>query len=103
MTLDEVIRDVVYNNDIQALLKKPDLKLPYGEITQFQIDECEENDTSIEDEGFQIGEPFDGDIAAIHAFLFRQCAFLRDIFPTDDGRRLHRIRNKLSGERKCLL
>lgn len=62
MTLDDVIRDVVYNKDIQTLLKKPDLKHPYGEITQFQIDESEDNDTSINDEGFQIGEPFDGDI-----------------------------------------
>ncbi|MBR2207781.1 MAG: hypothetical protein IJ859_03135 [Synergistaceae bacterium] len=62
MTLDEVMRDIVYNKDIQTLLKKPDLKQPYGEIAQFQIDECEDNDTSIEDEGFQIGEPFDGDI-----------------------------------------
>ena len=61
MTLDNIIRDVVYNKDIQALLKKPE-KHPYYEITQFQIDECKNNYTSIEKEGFQIGEPFDGDI-----------------------------------------
>ena len=62
MTLDQVISDIVYNRDVQKLLMQPDLKQPYGEVTQFQIDECEDNDTSISNEGFQIGEPFDGDI-----------------------------------------
>ena len=62
MTLDQVISDIIYNRDVQKLLMQPDLKQPYGEVTQFQIDECEDNDTSINNEGFQIGEPFDGDI-----------------------------------------
>lgn len=61
-TLDDVIHNVVYNDDIQALLKNPDLTHQYNEITQFQNNECDYNDTSIKEEGFQIGEPFDGDI-----------------------------------------
>lgn len=62
MTLDDVIRDIVYNKDVHNLLKQPDSTQPYGKIIQFQIDECADNDTSIDKEGFQIGEPFDGDI-----------------------------------------
>ena len=62
MTLDQVISDIVYNKDVHNLLKQPDLTQPYGEIIQFQIDECADNDTSIDKEGFQIGEPFDGDV-----------------------------------------
>ena len=62
MTLDQVISNVIYNKDVHNLLKRPDLTQPYGEIIQFQIDECADNDTSIEKEGFQIGEPFNGDL-----------------------------------------
>ncbi len=61
-TLDDVIQEIVYNKDIHDLLLKPDATQPYGDIVQFQIDECTDNGTSIEEEGFQIGEPFDGDI-----------------------------------------
>ena len=61
-TLDDVIHNVVYNDDIQSLLKNPDLTHQYNEIVQFQIDECKKNGTSIDREGFQIGEPYDGDI-----------------------------------------
>ena len=61
-TLDDVIHNVVYNDDIQSLLKNPNLRHQYKKIVQFQIDECKKNGTSIDREGFQIGEPFDGDI-----------------------------------------
>ena len=57
MELDDVIEKVVDNDDVRNLLKQP-----YGEIIQFQIEECINNGTSIDKEGFQIGEPFDGDI-----------------------------------------
>ena len=62
MTLDQIISDIVYNKDVHNLLNQLDLTQPYGEIIQFQIDECVDNDTSIEKEGFQIGEPFNGDL-----------------------------------------
>ena len=55
MPLDDIIRDVVYNKDIHNLLKQLDLTQPYGEIVQFQIDECEDNDNTsinIDTEGF---------------------------------------------------
>ncbi len=61
-TLDDVIREVVFNGDVHQLLLKSDATQPYGDIVQFQMDECTDNGTSIEEEGFQIGEPFDGDI-----------------------------------------
>ena len=57
MTLDDIISDVVYNKDVHNLLTQP-----YGGIVQFQIEECVNNGTSVDKEGFQIGEPFDGDI-----------------------------------------
>ena len=57
MELKDVIKKVVDNDDVCNLLKQP-----YGEIIQFQIEECINNGTSIDKEGFQIGEPFDGDI-----------------------------------------
>ena len=62
--LDQIIRNVVYNEDVRNLLKlkQIDLTHPYGEIIKFQLDECNDNNTSIEQEGFQVGEPFDGDI-----------------------------------------
>ncbi len=62
MTLDDIIRKVVYNKDVHDLLKQLDLTQPYGKIVQFQIDACIAKGTSIYNEGFQIGEPFDGDI-----------------------------------------
>lgn len=61
-TLDEVIKEIVFNKDVHNLLLKPNPAHPYGDIMQFQINECIDNGTSIEEEGFQIGEPFDGDI-----------------------------------------
>ena len=61
-TLDTIIKEIVYNKDVHNLLLRPDATHPYGEIVQFQIDECKDNGTTIEEEGFQIGEPFDGDI-----------------------------------------
>ena len=62
MTLDDIISDVVYNKDVHNLLTQLDLTQPYGKIVQFQIQECVKKGTSIDNEGFQIGEPFDGDI-----------------------------------------
>ena len=61
-TLDNLIREIVYNQDIHKLLVTPDTTKPYGDVVKFQVDECEDNGTSIKEEGFQIGEPFDGDI-----------------------------------------
>lgn len=60
--LDTIIKEIVCNKDVHDLLLKPDVAHPYREIVQFQIDECTDNGTTIEEEGFQIGEPFDGDI-----------------------------------------
>ena len=60
--LDDVIREIVFNDDVSQLLSTPNAAHSYDGVVQFQVDECEDNGTSIEDEGFQIGEPFDGDI-----------------------------------------
>ena len=61
--LDDVIREIIYNLEIHDLMVNP-----YRDIVQFQGNECEgmtrtrTGRTVIEKEGFQIGEPFDGDI-----------------------------------------
>ena len=60
--LDDVIREVVFNDDVSQLLRTPNAAHPYDGVVKFQVDECEDNGTSIAQEGFQIGEPFDGDI-----------------------------------------
>ena len=60
--LDDVIREIVFNDDVSQLLRAPNAVHSYNGVVQFQVDECEDNGTSIAKEGFQIGEPFDGDI-----------------------------------------
>ena len=60
--LDDVIREIVFNEDVSQLLRTPNAAHSYNGVVQFQVDECKDNGTSIKDEGFQIGEPFDGDI-----------------------------------------
>ena len=60
--LDDVIREIVFNDDVSQLLSTPNAAHSYDGVVQFQVDECEDNGTSIAKEGFQIGEPFDGDI-----------------------------------------
>ena len=61
--LDDVIREIIYNLEIHNLMVNP-----YREIVQFQDNECrgmtqpEKGRPSLSKEGFQIGEPFDGDI-----------------------------------------
>ena len=71
--INEIIKDVVCNDNIKKILKSeilklksdkpdPDVKKKYGKITKFQIERCKDNGTSIKKEGFQVGEPFDGDI-----------------------------------------
>ena len=51
-TLYSIIQEIIYNKDVHDLLLNPNLAHPYRSIVQFSINE----------EGFQIGEPFNGDI-----------------------------------------
>ena len=75
-TLDTIIKEIISNKDVHNLLLRPVTTHTYGEIVQFQIDECTDNGTTIEEEGFQIGEPFDGDIEhALILFLNSNPAF----------------------------
>lgn len=60
--LDSIIQEIIYNKDVHNLLLNPKLAHPYRSIVQFQINECNGKGISINEEGFQIGEPFNGDI-----------------------------------------
>ena len=79
-TLKEIVEEVTYNKDIhdlltEALQGKPLSPHPYTELVQFQIDQLrkrynlpaqniDNNDVKayLKEEGFQVGEPWDGDI-----------------------------------------
>ena len=64
-TIDDLIKEIVYNKDIHDLMTNP-----FRDILQFQDNACKgmiqdktkRSRTSLEKEGFQVGEPFDGDI-----------------------------------------
>ena len=65
--IDEIIRDVAYNQDIDALMSeylmgKNLSQNPLRDFVQYQINECKRNNLELEKEGFQIGEPWNGDI-----------------------------------------
>ena len=65
--LEEIIRDVAYNQDIKKLMidyfkGTPLSQHPLRDFVQFQIDECIKKGSTLLKEGFQIGEPWNGDI-----------------------------------------
>ena len=67
-SLDQILREVVWNSDIRCLLQgffrtgTLDMGKPYSELVNFQIRECDKHGSGIRAEGFQVGEPWDGDI-----------------------------------------
>lgn len=62
--LKEIARKVIYNEDILKLLQKRNLEGLYRGLVDFQIEQCEneKHNSSIDKEGFQVGEPWNGDI-----------------------------------------
>ena len=65
--LEQIIQDVACNQDILNLMtdcfRGVALRYsPLKDFVQFQINECQNNGTTLTQEGFQIGEPWNGDI-----------------------------------------
>ena len=87
---DELIRiakKIIFNEEIRELIQNPGL-IPqpnqdglylYKGLVDFQIEQCKTRGSSIEKEGFQIGEPWNGDIEnALIIFLSSNPAFKFD-------------------------
>ena len=67
MTLEETFKKIVLNTEIHEILMdavegKILRKSPYTDFVKFQIDECTKHGVSLLDEGFQVGEAWNGDI-----------------------------------------
>lgn len=60
--LEKIASEVIYNQDICNLLQNPNNNGLYKDLVDFQRKECEKHNSSIATEGFQIGEPWNGDI-----------------------------------------
>ncbi|MDR1917316.1 MAG: hypothetical protein LBQ58_12175 [Synergistaceae bacterium] len=81
MDLDDIVRNVVLNEDIHALLTdilegRALREHPFKKLVEFQRDAYAREGLCIKKEGFQVGEPWDGDIAnARVAFISSNPAF----------------------------
>ena len=66
--LKRIVKDIIFNQDISNLLddyrKNGSITInsPYKDLVQFQIDECVKENSDILTEGYQVGEPWNGDI-----------------------------------------
>ena len=60
--LKQIAENIMFNEEIRELIQNPNQDGLYRELVDFQIKQCETLDLSIEKEGFQIGEPWNGDI-----------------------------------------
>ena len=60
--LRDIAENIMFNGEIRKLIQNPNQDGLYRELVGFQIKQCETLDLSIEKEGFQIGEPWNGDI-----------------------------------------
>ena len=59
---EKIASEVIYNQDICNLLQNPNNDGLYKDLVDFQRNECKKHNSSIATEGFQIGEPWNGDI-----------------------------------------
>ena len=62
LEIEKIASEVIYNQDICNLLQNPNNNELYKDLVDFQRKECEKHNSSIATEGFQIGEPWNGDI-----------------------------------------
>ena len=98
MTLDSVIIGIVFNEDIHNLLMnisrdEPLREHPYKKLVEFQRNAYKKECLNIKDKGFQIGEPWNGDINnALVAFISSNPAF----GPYDSFPRYHAVTKTVS-------
>jgi hypothetical protein len=99
MNPDDIVKNIVFNEGIRSLLmdvlkgSQPPREHPFRQLVECQRDAYACEGLSIETEGFQVGEPWNGDIAnARVAFISSNPAFN----PREDFPRYHAATGTLS-------